>query len=107
MVTPTLLLTLLTTLLISSAFAQDINDNDIPNQCRDTCNPIKRLSDGCRRNNDGNMDFSNPDFAQCVCNSPTSRNDIVNCNQCVRQNLNYFNNDNGNRQNCRFTSSFP
>ncbi|CAK4034835.1 Hypothetical predicted protein [Lecanosticta acicola] len=98
MFSPRLLLTLAATALLA-VHAQNIDDNDIPNQCRDTCRPVKRLSDGCRKNNNGNDDFSNPGFAQCVCNSPTSKDDIVTCNNCVIQNLNYFTNANGNRQN--------
>jgi len=59
--------------------AQDIDDNDVPNQCRSVCQPVTLLTQQCDAQND---DDSNG-YINCVCNFPDASNLVPICEACV------------------------
>ncbi|TKX24687.1 hypothetical protein C1H76_3297 [Elsinoe australis] len=72
-------LTVLATL--AAVHSQDVDNNDIPNQCRDICAPVVALSTRC--------DTDNDNYIQCVCNAQEV-NTVPACEACV----NFYDNDN-------------
>ncbi|KAF2840124.1 hypothetical protein M501DRAFT_931727 [Patellaria atrata CBS 101060] len=67
------------TALLSFAVTQDIDNDDVPNQCRAICAPVVTLTQRCDRENDDN----DSGFLNCVCNATGSSSEIPTCEACV------------------------
>ncbi|KAL2069690.1 hypothetical protein VTL71DRAFT_14369 [Oculimacula yallundae] len=66
-------------LLSSYVAAQDIDNNDVPLQCRSVCASVVTLSETCdRQNNDNDSGFIN-----CVCTGSNAASIIPACEACV------------------------
>lgn len=58
--------------------AQEIENEDVPSQCRDICANTLAVSDRC---NSGDDDVE----LNCICTSPSAMSDIPNCEACVAE----------------------
>ncbi|KAF2107496.1 hypothetical protein BDV96DRAFT_506104 [Lophiotrema nucula] len=67
--------------LFSLGLAQDIDDNDVPQQCRAVCASIVTLTQNC--------DDQNNNFINCVCSTSGADTQLPLCEACVAQ----FDND--------------
>ncbi|CZT46111.1 uncharacterized protein RSE6_06497 [Rhynchosporium secalis] len=66
-------------LLSGYVAAQDIDDNDVPQQCRSVCASVVTLTETCdRQNNDNDSGFIN-----CVCTGTNAASIIPACEACV------------------------
>jgi len=59
--------------------AQDIDDNDVPNQCRNVCQLVTSLTQECDAQNDDDSDG----YINCVCSFPDASNLVPVCEACV------------------------
>merc|ERR1712036_161277 len=66
-------------LLSSYVAAQDIDNNDVPTQCRSVCANIVTLTQNCDRQNHDN----DSGYISCVCNSTNAATEIPACEACV------------------------
>jgi hypothetical protein len=81
--------------LSAIGLAQDVDDNDVPQQCRSVCASVVTLSNTCdRQNNDNDAGYLN-----CVCTSQDASSQIPLCEACVAANDN-DGRDNGTNFNC-------
>ncbi|KAL1799630.1 hypothetical protein ACET3X_003667 [Alternaria dauci] len=87
--------------LSAIGLAQDVDNDDIPTQCRDVCASVVTLTRDCdNRNND--------DLAerQCVCSAQNANTIIPLCAACVIQNGGELDNDVSDVvRDCSFTST--
>ncbi|KAF2143097.1 uncharacterized protein K452DRAFT_358109 [Aplosporella prunicola CBS 121167] len=85
--TPTAaLLSLLTLLPLLTHALSDLDDNDIPQQCRSVCSSIVTLTTQCDAQHDNDSsDNDDNDRAQldCVCKAENAAADIPSCEACV------------------------
>ncbi|KAK3065340.1 hypothetical protein LTS18_014184 [Coniosporium uncinatum] len=80
--------------------AQDIDDNDVPNQCRSVCQPVTLLTQQCDAQND---DDSNG-YINCVCNFPDASNLVPICEACVASLEDHDNDVNDIVRSCSFST---
>ncbi|KAH9208724.1 hypothetical protein DL95DRAFT_395042 [Leptodontidium sp. 2 PMI_412] len=66
-------------LLSSYVTAQDIDNNDVPSQCRAVCANVITLTQTCDRQNDDR----DRNFINCVCSSANAAAEIPACEACV------------------------
>ncbi|KAH7346565.1 hypothetical protein BKA65DRAFT_384601, partial [Rhexocercosporidium sp. MPI-PUGE-AT-0058] len=66
-------------LLSSYVAAQDIDNNDVPPQCRTVCATVVNLTETCdRQNNDNDSGYIN-----CVCSGTNAAAEIPACEACI------------------------
>lgn len=75
----------------------DLDLDDTPSVCRDTCRPIAQLADRCHVDLDGDDDDRQEDLleAQCFCTNESFDVEATAalCHDCIRQNYNSTSND--------------
>lgn len=71
-------LALIPALAAIAAHAQEIENEDVPSQCRDVCANTLAVSDRCNNDDDDTE-------LQCICGSNNASSDIPNCEACVAQ----------------------
>jgi hypothetical protein len=66
--------------------AQDIDNNDVPSECRSVCASVVSLTTTC----DAQNDDDDSGYINCVCSGPNATTEIPACEACV---ANYDTND--------------
>lgn len=72
------LLPLLPFFLTATVYAQEVENEDVPSQCRAVCANTLAISDRC---NSGDDDVE----LNCICSANNASSDIPNCEACVAQ----------------------
>ncbi|KAF2721255.1 hypothetical protein K431DRAFT_75389 [Polychaeton citri CBS 116435] len=71
--------TTFTIVIAGIVHAQDIDNNDVPTQCRSLCDPVVQLTQQCdSQNNDDDSGYIN-----CVCNGQNASSIVPTCEACV------------------------
>ncbi|KAF7191369.1 hypothetical protein HII31_07392 [Pseudocercospora fuligena] len=85
-------------ILVHVAAQSRVEDIDIPQQCRSTCQPLLDQSRNCddQYSQDGNNDGLDQGYVNCICSAQNAANYIPQCNSCIQQDPNYLNSDNNN-----------
>lgn len=65
--------------LAASVWAQDIDSNDVPSQCKDACASVVSLTARC----DNSTHDDDSAEMKCVCDDPGASNNVPNCAACL------------------------
>lgn len=65
--------------LAASVWAQDIDSNDVPSQCKDACASVVSLTARC----DNSTHDDDSAEMKCVCNDPGASKNVPNCAACL------------------------
>ncbi|KAF4313522.1 putative gpi anchored protein [Botryosphaeria dothidea] len=68
--------------LAALGYTQDVDNNDIPQACRNVCQSVVQLTTDCDRR----IDDDSVAYRDCICQAPNARNDVPNCAACVSAN---------------------
>lgn len=76
--------------LSAVGLAQDVDRDDIPQQCVDICQPIVTLTQNCDNSTNDDNDIAE---RQCVCNGQNAGTIVPLCASCITQNGGELDND--------------